>query len=472
MLSKKLITYLNIFSAAEIRKLEKFIQSPYHNEIEELTKFYAIIKPAFLKDTKSIPSKKEVWSQLFPDQPYNDVKIRKIASLVLNLAIEFKAYEILEEQPQQKLLLELKAVSHPNLTTHIAGINRKLKAEDTNANTSLAHFYKYEFNAQNHRILELENNRKELLKLENLHAAEKHLHIFFYAQKMAIIADNIGYQGFMDIKPHQTQYHSFLQSLPNTPYFHEPIIQVYYLILQMLSNPQEESHFFNLKDWLATHHTKFSKRQLKTFYSHLVNYCISHKINKGENSFYEQVFDVFKEMVSKQLIFDPFIDPSYYRNIITSGIKLNQFDYVNEFIKKYSSSLPPHLQENAETYNLARLYYAQKQYKKVLELLHNVELTNISYALGAKTILIGTYVALDEYRALESLLISFRIFILRNKLLSKNAKQGYLNFLKFTKKLISLAPYDKKAKEKLRKDIANTKNLMVRDWLLEQLDNI
>ena len=134
--------------------------------------------------------------------------------------------------------------------------------------------------------------------------------------------------------------------------------------------------------------------------------------------------------------------------------------------------MPPNLQENAEIYNLARLYYAQKQYKKVLQLLHNVELNNISYALGAKTILVGTYFALNEYQALESLLISFRIFILRNKLLAKNTKQGYLNFLKFTKKLISLAPYDKSGKEQLRKDIANTKNLMVRDWLLEQLDNI
>ncbi len=471
MLSKKLISYLNTLSSSEIRKLEKFIRSPYHNEIEKLSQFYAIIKPAFAKENISIPSKKVIWQKLYPNKAYNDVKIRKMASLILHLAIEFKALELLKEQPTQKQILKLKAVSHPDLKTHIATFNRKFSEDKNLPNTALSHFYKYEFNIQNHRILEQKNDRKKLQKLENLKKAEKHLHIFFYVKKMSIIADTIGYQGFMNIPTDKNQYTDFLKSLPQSPYFNEPIIQVYFLILQMLFNPSEEKHFFSLKDWLDVNHTKFSKKQLKSYYSHLINYCITHKINKGEESYYLHVFDVFKKMVSQQLIFDPFIDSNFYRNIISSGIKLHEFDYINAFIRNYSNLLPPDLQKNAETYNLARLFYAQKQYKKVLELLHNVELSNISYALGAKTILVGTYFALDEYRVLESHLLSFRIFILRNKLLAKNTKQGYLNFLKFTKNLTHLAPYDKKGRDKLKKDILNTKNLMVRDWLLEQINN-
>ncbi len=470
MLSKKLTTYLRTFSLIELRKLSKFIMSPYHNENQELSRFYEIIKPYYInQEAQMAPTKKKVWSELYPSKKYDDQKLRKLASLVLNLAIEFKSLELLEKQPTQKLLLKLKAVSQPNLSTHIASINRKLDLEKSTSNTILSHFYQFEINTQNHLILELQNNRKKLLEFENLNAADKHLHIFFYAQKLAIIADIIGYQGFMNIK-NQTSHHQFLASLPQSPYFLEPIVQVYYLVVLMLSNPDVETHFFKLKNWLYENKGKFSTLQKKIFYSHLVNYCISHKINKGSEDFYQQVFDVFTVMVSERLIFDPHINSNYFNNIIVSSIKLEKFEYAQNFISEYSHFLPPDQKENAKTYNLARVYYKQKNYEKVLELLHNVELTNLSYALGAKTILVGTYFALDEYRALESLLISFRIFILRNKILAKNTKQGYLNFLKFTKKIISLAPYDKEGKEKLKHKIGNTQNLMVRDWLLEQIE--
>ena len=473
MLSKKLFTYINTFSSSDIRKLEKFIQSPYHNEIQELSTLYSILKPSFLNGSETIPQKKEVWSQLFPNKPYSDVKIRKMASLLLNLAIEFKAYETLKARPEQKLLLELLAVSRPGLSIHIAGVNRKL-AQTINQNSSNSaeyNFYRFRHSAQNHRILELENNRKKLLKLEELHQANEYLDIFYYAQKMALIADIIGYQGFMNISNQPNTAIKTLDAVKNASFFHKPIIQVYYLIIRMLSNKEQESFFFELKDWLQKNNQHFSKSQKKTFYAHLINYCISHQINKGNHTFFSHAFEVLSTMVSQKLIFDPFIDPNYYRNIITIGLQIGKFEYIRDFISTHSSALPPEQKENAETYNLARLYYKQKQYDKVLELLHNVELTNISYALGAKTILIGTYFALDEYRALESLLISFRIFILRNKLLAKNTKQSYLNFLKFTKKLIYLAPYDKESKEKLKETIIKNNNVAVKDWLLEQINN-
>ncbi len=474
MLSKKLIAYLNTLSSSEIRKLEKFIQSPYHNEIQELSTFYTIIKPSFLKDSVAIPSRQEVWSKLFPNKKYNDVKIRKIASLVLNLAIDFKAFEILKQKPEQKLLLDLLAVSRPELTTHIASINRKLEQStiQNGYNTIEYNFYRFRHSIQNHRILELENNRKKLLELEDLHKANDYLDVFYYAQKMAMIADIVGYQGFMNISNHDDSKLKILDTVKNSSFFLEPIIQVYYLIIQMLSELKQESHFFELKDWLEKNNHHFTKSQKKTFYSHLINYCISHQINTGNHAFYSHTFDVLVSMVQQKLIFDPFIDPNYYRNIISIGLQINKFEYIRDFIHTYSDALPPNQKENAATYNLARVYYKEKKYDAVLELLHNVELTNISYALGAKTILVGTYFALNEYRALESLLISFRIFILRNKLLAQNTKQSYLNFLKFTKKLIYLAPFDKKGQEKLRLKIKKTQNVAVKDWLLEQIAQI
>ncbi len=470
MLSKKLIAFLNVLSQKELDKLDSFIRSPYHNEQPELIRLYALIRPSF-ENKKPTPSKLEVWNDLFPKKAYNDVKIRKLASLLLALAIEFKALEILKEQPEQKLLLELKAVSKPELTTHIAGINRKLQQlhQKKGHNTIESHFFNYEFSIQNHKIIELTKNRKELLRLKDLHNANKHLDIFVLAKKLEIAADIIGYQGFMQtndaIRPQE-----ILEITKHSPFFDAPIIRTYYLIVLMLSFPEDESNFFELKNWLQNTPASFNKDQEKTFYAHLINYCITHKINKGNERFLAEAFEIFTIMLDKKLIIDPFIDPDYYRNIISIGLQLKKYNYIQDFIQQYSELLPPDQKENAKTYNLARLYYTQKKYDRVLELLQNVELTNVAYALGAKSILVATYYALDEYRALDSLLVSFRVYVLRNRFLSKTAKQGYLNFLKFTKRLLHLAPYDHTRREKLKKKIETADSLMGRDWLLAQIN--
>lgn len=470
MIGKKLISFLSVLSPNELDLFSKFLLSPYFNEQNDLTGLFEFIKPKIKQNTK-IPTKEAAWTHLYPSKKYNDVSLRKLVSALLNLAISFKSYELLKQQPEQKLLLELKAVSRPELNIHISGINRKLKKLLTQDGQKSAesHFYAYEFEAQNHRILEQSKDLKKILQLENIQKANHHLDVFYFSKKLEIFADALGYKGFTELPQKLSITQSFIDNVKQSPHLKEPEVQVYYLIILMLSFPEDNKNFFSLKSWLQTNSFHFNKTQNKTYYIHLLNFCIQQRINTGAPSFYKESFDIFKILVDEELIFEPYIEPSFYRNIITNGVRLKAYNYVQNFIKKYSKLLPPDQKENAETYNLARLYYAQKKYDAVVGLLHNVELTNISYALGAKTILVGTYYALDEIRALESLLISFRIYVLRNKLISSQAKQACLNFLKLTKKLVYIAPFDIEARIKLKEKVINTQNLMSREWLLEQL---
>jgi hypothetical protein len=58
----------------------------------------------------------------------------------------------------------------------------------------------------------------------------------------------------------------------------------------------------------------------------------------------------------------------------------------------------------------------------------------------------------------------------RHKDISKPRRQGYLNLIKYTRKLLKLTPSDKAGAAKLREEITREKATIINhEWLLEKL---
>ena len=89
--------------------------------------------------------------------------------------------------------------------------------------------------------------------------------------------------------------------------------------------------------------------------------------------------------------------------------------------------------------------------------------------MGGKLMLLKTYYELNETMTLDSLIDSFSIYLRRNRLISKEVKQQYMNVLRFTKKLSNIPKYDKNAVEKIKIQINNCKALASKNWLLEKV---
>ena len=154
------------------------------------------------------------------------------------------------------------------------------------------------------------------------------------------------------------------------------------------------------------------------------------------------------------------------------GLRLGDFDWVKNFIFDYQHQLDEKYRENAVSFNLANLYFYQKEYGEVLKLLQTVEYEDPSYNLNSKAILIATYFELEEIDSLTSLLASFDIYLRRNKEIPENRKQHYLNLIRFTRSLMRLAPTETTELQKLRKKIDNTDGVVNKEWLLEKIDEL
>ena len=473
LISSKLISLLKTFSKHDLNSFKKFIASPFHNEQQELVELFAIIDQYFRsseKEQKTNPLEKEmVWQHIFDEKKYNDVRLRRLSSDLIKLVYAFLSYNTYKKDGLSEQLNLLKALRQLSLNKHFDSTFNQLtqsleKNELRNADYHLSSY------SVNYNLFNFPKNVQAKIKLfNNLEQADYHLECFYIIKKLENYCDYIGYKEGVSFDVKISLPPSFLEYVESSIFIKEPFVKAYFLVAKMLLEPVETAYFLNLKTHLENRKTRFTLQELDIFYTHLKNYCIV-KVNDGKVEYFKRLFEIFQTLLNEKIILkDNIISPQSYKNITTVGLHIKEYDWVENFIQTYTNYLPKAHRENALTFNLANVYFSQKKYGQVIEQLREVGDKNHVYALGGKLILLKTYYELKEYNPLDSLIDSFRIYIRRNKIISREVQQQYLNLLRFVKKLSGTIPGDKKALDKIRGQIAKCKALAGKKWILEKV---
>lgn len=471
MKNNKLTTLLRSFSTIELTQFKKYLVSPFFNENKNLVHLYNYLYKNVLKhsETPTI-NKRTIWNALFKNKPYKDIQMRRLFSDLNQLANGFLAYQ----QYQKSLALEsiflMNSLQYSELDKQFEGAFRlaNLQQEKSERRNTEFHFHQFLIEKSYHEHIEFKGLKN--LTFDYLESADYQLDCFYISQKLKHYCDSLGYDNFLSKKVEIHFFSSFLSDIEHSKFIKEAAIKSYFLISKMLLHPENESYFHQLKGFLLDNQNIFEKDELTIFYTHLINFCIDKKINIGNSNFYKNLFEIYKDTLIREIIFiNNEITLNHFKNIITVGVQIKEFSWVEDFIQTYTSKLPKAHQENALTYNLAKVYFHKKDYQKVIVQLREVEYKNLIYALGGKLMLLKTYYELNEYAALDSLIDSFRIYLRRNRTISKDVRQQYMNVLKFVKKLSGLAPYDKTGLAKVTKEIHECKALADKNWILEKV---
>jgi hypothetical protein len=232
---------------------------------------------------------------------------------------------------------------------------------------------------------------------------------------------------------------------------------------------EKEEYYFRLKSELEKNSYLFPNSEAYSMYSYAMNYCIR-KTNRGASNFLHELFDLYKELLEKELIYiNNMLSPWDFKNIIVTALRLGNYKWAEKFIHDYSFKLPETSRDNAVTYNLAQVYFYQKLHDKVISLLQEVEYEDMTYNLGSKSMLIATYYETDEIEPLYHLFESFRTYLNRHKDIPANRRKNYGNLIKYTKKLTRIRPGDNAALKKLKEEVENTKNIASINWLKEKI---
>lgn len=474
MFSDKLTTLLQSFSKYELNRFGKFLRSPWFNEQDDVVRLYELLRLLLRKneDALRVLDKKSVWKSLYDKKPYDDAQLRRLASDLTQLGLQFLSEEKRRENPLRELLDQQDALDRPELRKHLGSLEKQaMKILEQEKTPDVAHYlqsYQLHWQIFNRATKVVDTSNY----LEKLAPADRALDNFYLLQKLKFYTAWLIFSG-MRAGAHEVSLpEGFLQMTESEHYRDNPLIATYRQVLHCLVDPEQETHYRQLRTLLNTHAAQIGKSDLRECYLIAQNYC-AFKINQGRTEYYQENFELYKSIIEQEILLENGqLQEGIFKNIVTTGLRVGEYEWVEKFIQEYAEFLPQSIRENARSFNLANLYSRRREHARVIELLRNVEYSDVVYALGSKVLLVYTYYETNEMLVLDSLLDSFRIYLRRNKLISKNLKTEYGNFLSFVKKLSSLLPRQQTEIEQVRQRIEKCKSVTSKKWLLEKADEL
>lgn len=465
-------------SVYELNRFQKFANSPYFNK----SKAIIDLSEYFIKSIKSDGnSQKEndktaIWKKIFPDKKFSDVKYRKLLSDTLKLFESFIIYEEFEKSPLNKASLLLQGVkekSLKNLYNSSLSTAKRLSKQQTDQSANF-YFHQYQIE-KNEFSLVSEFERKRLSKSElsafNVKEIANNLDMFFLAEKLRYHCTILSWRNIIRHDIELLFIDDIIKQVEKIDYESIPPIAIYYQIYLTLVDSENEENFFNLKDSIAKYIDNFPLDEAKGIYEAAFSYCIK-KVNQGSAEFVEQLLMLYEDSLHKEVLFEANnLSPSNFRNICFIGLRSGKFEWTKAFINQYKEKIHPDLRENAVNFNLARLYFYQKDFDKTIVQLREVDFNDIFYDLGSKVLLLASYYEMDEIDPLYALFDSFGAFLNRHKnTIPEQRRSNYSNLIKLTKKLTKLQTNDKKGIDKLREEVDGTRNVASKEWLIEKID--
>ncbi len=473
MKKTKLYQILEAFNSYELNRLDRFIRSPYFNKNPVWIHFFEILHKAIKSKKENPPPKQSVWSSLFPDMPYDDKRFRKITNDLLQLVMNFMSVEKHQSAPLEKAKDLLSLIRDKEITPlYNSSIKVSQRFTERHYYRNADYFY-YRFyldktifemrNTLDNRLVKADSNETSLSQIM------AHLDYFYLAEKLKYYSIILTWGKMYRREENILFMDEILQYVKENDFVSVPSIALYYYIVLLLKESENEENYFEYKKLLAGYLHLFPTEEQRELYEHLINFSIR-RLNSGNKAFLFESFENYKLGLENGFLYvKGKLSPFLFKNIVTAGLRLQEYDWVKSFIEDYASKLTPDVQSSAVSYNLANLYFYKKQYAQVLRLLQEVEISDMYYNLGAKTLLMATYYETEEWDVLESFLHSFRVYLNRTKELPIKRKQAYSKLLTYTRKLARIIGRDNEALLNLYNDVKDDA-FPSKNWLINKLE--
>jgi len=473
MESTRIYKILQGLSASQQNRFLKFIKSPYHNvnaRIEQL----AVYLIENTRNKAPLLSKEDIWSKVELKVAYSDLKFRKLCNELLERFEKYLIIENLETNKilQSNLLLDsIRKNKHELLAEkHIAKSSKSITRVIDQSSEYYLQKYFYEKTIQN-----LKTNYEKKVDLKKGKARSyseltDNLDAFYTIEKLRIAIDQQTWK-----KMYKTE-EQFDLGIPISQINQYNIskyssVKIYKLMYELYLEDEATEKYYSLKSVAMTNINTFPKDEQRGIFDVLVSYCIKF-VNKGDLNFLKETLDLYDWGISQSIILNKGkLSPTTFRNYVVAGLRVGEYEKVENFISQRAELLDEDRKENAVNFNLARLAFYRKEFQKVIEYLSKVNYDDIWYNVNSRTLLLAAYYELEEYDTLESNLDTFFTFLRREKSLGDTKRKSYKSFITYLKKLQNSSNNKKKLIE-LKEKIKLDKNVTTKQWLLEKIDEL
>jgi hypothetical protein len=466
MYKSKLIEIIQVFDRKEKEALKKWVHSPIHHQHKKSGELILLLLSK-RSLTPRTTNRHKIFEQLYPKQIYQDAKLKHLMNYCtdsMELFIEFLKQKENDFSNKKKLI---EFFNDHKLEKHKQQSLLKLQKTQQDHSTQGRNYFHNQFELEK-LIFESQNvtNRVQETNLQPL--LDNHY--------ISVILETLNYA--CEVLMHQRLYHSsytipllntIIEQLQEGQFSDIPAIQFYFHSYMCLKYPKEEYHFKVLQKLLVQQHNALPPKEIKSIYLMAINYCVR-QLNSGAEKYVRSVFELYQYGLEHPILIENnYLNQFTHKNIITTAIRLEEYDWVKQFIQEYKSLLEEEYQESYTHYANAKLLFAQRKYDLCMQLLVQVEFDDLFLNMSAKSILLKIYYEQNSTDALMAFLVSFRRFLQRKTIVAYH-REIYKNMILLTEKLLATPLNDRTKIAELREEIQQTNPLTEKPWLLKQLD--
>jgi hypothetical protein len=480
------------FSENDFKSFEKFLLSPYFNNLQASVIVYRIIK----KYISFIPLKKfdELKSIITKETKYTEATVRKILAHLNVLYIDyikilsFKNNEFYNEYISCNYLLKK---GNYNLLSKKLDTIDKLLTDPKSLDDDL--FIKlYDTDILHYDILATTDDKfNPLSKLNKrkVYTLESTKNLMVYTLSKA----TLNYVNFVLQCVNSNSYNDNIYpvnleklfSLIKTPEFdsyndiQKATILLYYNSFKLYSNTLNDKYYDEYKDYFNKVKHLYNTEFCKTHTSILLNYCFLRHRTKDRTRFYrtESLSLLFEYMENGYYKNDKteYLNSVMYRNFVVTCINVERKEILQKFISVHTDKLIPSDIEDMRDFALSHYYYLIGDFKLSIELSESLNNTKFLYRYDINNLIIRNYFELSDFVSLENILHNYKLFIKEDDFLTKYDKERYRYFVYCMKKyLVAYNRYEKKQNifdfEYLLKLISKNPNFVMKNWLNEKVN--
>jgi hypothetical protein len=473
MQKSKLVLLLQEMNPYEQNAFLKFVRSPYINNNNSLISICEYILNCLKDNQLDLLDRHTLWQNNFPNNDFDYDKLRKHFSTLTRMVEQFYAFENLKADDLITSYHTLDRASNLGKKNILTQSVERYQKQYLNKNFFSVKKSLFAYLAEVIVFQEISENSRRYTE-SNLNRILKLLNAIYYSEFLK----QLSYLRLRDwekenIEPESVAHIRKMVAKNDYEWSNFPGIEIYSRIFQTIENENDDDNFIALRKLISKYNHVFDIKEAKSMYEWVINYCVQ-KLNKGDTHFLHELFDVYKEFLDSELILeDGQLHDYNFKNIVTTGLRLKEFNWVEYFIDSNASKVPEEQRLNTVAYNKAQLNFYKKNYKEVLALLQEVEYDDLTYNLGAKSMLMATYYELDEIDPLFSLMDSFKVYLNRkqNKI-PDNFRILYSNLIKYLKKLTAIPHGDNEKINKFIAEVQKTGNVASINWLLEKANEL
>lgn len=473
----KLVTLYKALSLVERQKFALYVRSPFFNKQKKVLLLHDFIARHYAEQTEVLFDKKTAYSHVFGQNAiFDDNKCRFLMSQLTRLLESFLAYSRYEKQLLQPQTDFLTTLGEHSLEKYFWQTFKDLKQQleslvifdsDYYYRAFVAYEQAYQFSLQS------KSNPWET----SLQEAVDSLDAFYAINKLRYSCAMLTRQNILAAEYRAFMLEPLIENIPQSPVGEKPGVKAYYNLLCLLYIKNDQ-YFFALRQ-LLSEGLPLNKLDLGALYTGLSNFCVQ-QIKAGQLQYYSHLFDLYKEMVATQIILSgDYVSPNHYRNIVALGLRMGEIEWTKKFIHSHKKFLHPNYRDSLFDFNMALLYFNQKDYDKASKHLIVVTFKDIFSHITCKKLLLQTYFELMETESLFSLVANFRDLLRRSDKISLHNRNAYRNFVNSTIRIYRIKQSPVQSREhkrialiKAKQEIEQLAPLIDKEWLLEKLTEL